>query len=133
MERFFVIAPADMSGTTDVDLLSAGPYLRFIPNLPIERRIDREIEKRNLAIVPEMELDTFESILLMVSAGLGVGVVPELYIRNAARDRIRAIPFGDASFYRELGVITLRRCKKMALVEALLSALTQPPTKTPPQ
>ncbi|WP_316975596.1 LysR family transcriptional regulator [Shumkonia mesophila] len=126
MERFFVIAPADAPGTTDADLLSAGPYLRFIPNLPIERRIDREIEKRNLAIVPEMELDTFESILLMVSAGLGTGVVPELYIREAARDRIRAVPFGDASFYRELGVVTLRRGKKMALVEALLSALVQP-------
>lgn len=131
MERFFVIAPADVPGTTDVDLLSGGPYLRFIPNLPIERRIDREIEKRNLDIVPEMELDTFESILLMVSAGLGVGVVPELYIRGAALERIRAVPFGDASFYRELGVITLRRSKKMPLVEALLSALVQPNTKVP--
>jgi len=129
MERFFVIAPADAPGATDIDLLSGRPYLRFIPNLPIERRIDREIEKRNLNIVPEMELDTFESILLMVSAGLGVGIVPELYIREAARDRIRVMPFGDASFYRELGVITLRRCKKMALVEALLSALVQPTAK----
>lgn len=131
IERFFVIAPKDTPGTTDVDLLSAGPYLRFVPNLPIEHRIDREIEKRGLRIVPEMELDTFESILLMVSAGLGVGVVPELYIRSLDRERVRFVPFGDASLYRELGVVTLRRCKKTALVEALLSALVQPTPTAP--
>jgi DNA-binding transcriptional LysR family regulator len=132
IERFFVIAPRDTPGATASDLLSAGPYLRFVPNLPVEHRIDREIEKRGLRIVPEMELDTFESILLMVSAGLGVGVVPELYVRGPDRERIRFIPFGDASFYRELGVVTLRRCKKMAMVEALLSALAQPTPTVPP-
>lgn len=125
IERFFVIAPKDMPGTTDIELLSNGPYLRFVPNLAIEHRIDREIEKRNVTAVPEMELDTFESILLMVSAGLGVGIVPELYIRSADLDRIRFVPFGESTFYRELGVITQRRCRKMMLVEALLSALVR--------
>ena len=125
IERFFVIAPKDMPGATGTELLSNGPYLRFVPNLAIEHRIDREMEKRNVTVVPEMELDTFESILLMVSAGLGVGIVPELYTRSADLDRIRFVPFGDPTFYRELGIITQRRCGKMVLVEALLSALVR--------
>ncbi len=129
IERFFVIAPRDMPGLTDVELLSAGPYLRFVPNLPVEQRIDQEIEKRNLNIAADMELDTFESILLMVSAGLGVGIVPELYVRNLDRERVRFVPFGDASFYRELGIITRRRDTKTALVEALHSALVKPTAK----
>ena len=125
MERFFVVAPADTKGSTAEELLLAGPYLRFVPNLPIEQRIEKEMERRNLRLESHMELDTFESILLMASEGLGVGIVPERYVGGADRRKVRFAPFGGPSFFRELGIVYHVACEKVPLVDLLFSELVE--------
>ncbi len=122
-ERFFVVAPAEKRGTTAEELLMAGPYLRFVPNLPIEHRIEKELERRNLNLECHMELDTFESILLMASEGLGVGIVPERYVGGADRRKVHFAPFGSSSFFRELGIIYHSQCEKTPLIDVLFSEL----------
>lgn len=125
MERFFVVAPTGTKGSTAEELLLAGPYLRFVPNLPIEQRIEKELERRNLRLESHMELDTFESILLMASEGLGVGIVPERYVGGADGRKVRFASFGGPGFFRELGIVYKIECEKVSLIDLLFSELVK--------
>jgi DNA-binding transcriptional LysR family regulator len=125
VERFYVIAPPGTPGLTDDEVLSSAPYLRFVPILPGEREIDAVLERKGLKLVPEMELDTFEAIVLMVGAGLGAGIVPGLYIPRARVLNMRVLPFGDIGLTRELGIVMRRQEKKQDLIELLHSTLAR--------
>jgi DNA-binding transcriptional LysR family regulator len=48
VERFFVVAPIGTPGTNADELIRSGPYLRYVPNLPIEHLIEKEITRKNL-------------------------------------------------------------------------------------
>lgn len=122
-ERFYVIAPKDTPGLTDDEVLTAAPYLRFVPILPGEREIDAALVRRGLKLIPEMEIDTFEAIVLMVGAGLGAGIVPGLYVPRARVQNMRVLPFGDHTLSRELGIITRRNDKKADIIDLLHSTL----------
>lgn len=123
VERFYVIAPPGTPGLTDVEVLSSAPYLRFVPILPGEREIDAVLARKGLKLVPEMEIDTFEAIVLMVGAGLGAGIVPGLYVPRARVQSMRVLPFGDRTLTRELGILTRRHDKKADLIDLLHATL----------
>ncbi|SBW02199.1 putative RuBisCO transcriptional regulator [uncultured Alphaproteobacteria bacterium] len=125
VERFYVIAPPGTPGLTDGEVLSSAPYLRFVPILPGEREIDSVLAKKGLTLVPEMELDTFEAIVLMAGAGLGAGIVPALYVPRARLQDMRVLPFGDHTLTRELGILTRRPEKKGDLIDLLHKTLTR--------
>ncbi len=125
VERFYVIAPPGTPGLTDDEVLSAAPYLRFVPILPGEREIDAVLERKGLKLVPEMELDTFEAIVLMVGAGLGAGIVPGLYVPRARVQNMRVLPFGDIGLTRELGIVMRRQEKKRELIDLLHATLAR--------
>jgi DNA-binding transcriptional LysR family regulator len=125
VERFFVIAPADTQGTTAEELLRSGPYLRYVPNLPIEHLIEKEIARKNINPEVHMELDTFENIFLMASSGLGVGVIPERYAKSADLGQMRLAPFGGPTLFRELGVVYHMDCEKTPLIDVLFSELVE--------
>lgn len=125
VERFYVIAPHGTPGLTDDEVLSSVPYLRFVPILPGEREIDAALARKGLRLVPEMELDTFEAIVLMVGAGLGAGIVPGLYVPRARVQDMRVLPFGDHTLTRELGIVTRRQEKRNELIELLHQTLAR--------
>ena len=124
-ERFYVIAPRGTPGLTDDEVLMSAPYLRFVPILLGEREIDAILARKGLDLVAEMELDSFEAIVLMVSAGLGAGIVPGLYVPRAREHHLRVVPFGDHTLTRELGIIARRQHKKMALIDLLHATLSR--------
>jgi LysR family hydrogen peroxide-inducible transcriptional activator len=67
------------------------------------------------------ESGQFSSILSMVSAGLGVSVVPEMAIEKRAGCRF--VPLGDERASRTIGVITPRGKSSTRLQEAFLAHL----------
>lgn len=124
-ERFYVIAPANTPGLTDCEVLASAPYLRFVPILKGEQEIDGYLTRQGLNLASEMELDTFEAVVLMASAGLGAGIVPALYVPRAREHRLRVLPLGDPSLIRELGIIARRPTKKLEMIELLHATLAR--------
>jgi DNA-binding transcriptional LysR family regulator len=122
-ERYFVIAPKVTRGLTDEELLLQGPYLRFKPLLLDETMIDREVRRRGLKPEPVMELDTYESIILMVEHDVGVGVVPESYLSPRRLTRLNCLPFGAPPLTREMGLMVRQDNPRMHLVDLLGEAL----------
>lgn len=105
LDRYYVVAPKTMRGKTFKELLTKGPYLRFKPYLLVETLIDREVAKMGLNLESAMELDDYDSILLMVGHELGTGIVPEPYISRRILDELYCVPFGAPPLTRVGGLM----------------------------
>lgn len=122
-ERYYVVAPKHAIGRTDEELLSKGPYLRFVPYLLAETKIDRELHRRGIKIEAAMELDSYESILLMVEHELGIGIVPEPYLSKSRIDKLHCVPLGTPPLTRQMGIMVRHDNPQKRLVDLLWNAL----------
>jgi len=122
-ERFYVIASRGFRSRTDEELLMRGPYLRHKPLLLEETMIDREMKKRGIKADPIMELDSYNSILLMVEHGVGVGIVPDSYLSKQTFSSLHCVPFGTPPLTREMGLMVRHDSQHLPLVNLLWEAI----------
>jgi DNA-binding transcriptional LysR family regulator len=123
LERYYLVAPAHYRGKTDEELLHQGPYLRFKPYLLSETIIDREMKRRGIRVEAVMELDDYDSILLMAEHDLGVGIVPEPYITRRYLEEFHCVPFGTPPLTREGGIMVRYDNPSKNLVDLLWKTL----------
>jgi DNA-binding transcriptional LysR family regulator len=124
-ERLLVVAPADSPGANDVELLNALPFLRFNRRAGVGRAIDTALRARGIDVQERMELDSIESILMMVSRRLGVAVAPERSITSEQRTKLKCLPFGDPVIRRRVGLLERAGRDPSPLTDALHEALTE--------
>lgn len=122
-EKYYVVAPKHYSDNTDGALLEHGPYIRFKPHLLSKTVMDQEIETRGLKVRTVMELDDYESILIMVRNNLGVGIVQEHYLNKRHRSILKCIPFGLPPLIREGGIIVRSDNPQKKIVHLLWNSL----------
>jgi len=122
-EPLMVIAPKGTKGSTDRELLDAGPFIRFQRFAWAGRLIDTHLKDRGIRVNTGMEIDSLEAIASMVAHGLGVSVVPD---RAGAvlPDEVEKIPFGDPPLNRVIGVVERRDNPKAHLIRALVEILS---------
>lgn len=124
-ERLLVVAPADSPGETDADLLTVLPFVRFNRRAGVGRIIDTALRERGIAVQERMELDSIESILMMVSRGLGAAIAPERSISEAQRTMLKFLPFGDPPILRRVVLVERASGDSTALTDALHAALVE--------
>lgn len=124
-ERLLVVAPADSPGERDVDLLTALPFVRFNRRAGVGRIIDGSLRARGIDVQERMELDSIESILMMVSRGLGAAIAPERSISPEQRAALKCVPFGDPPVRRKVGLLERTGRDRTTLTDALLDALRE--------
>ena len=122
-EPFAVIAPLHAAGQTDEDLLTAHPFIWFNRATWAGRGIEAELERRGINVASDMEVDSLDAIASMVSAGLGVAIVPVCKAARPFPPRLRAVPFGDPPYSREVGALVAPDAAPEGLIEAFLDAL----------
>lgn len=122
-ERLLLAAPEGAGETTPEALLAAHPFIRFNRETGIGRIIERRLQDDRLAVRETMELDSIEAILLMVSRGLGVAVVPERSLTGAFASGVRTLSFADPPLERRVGILTRAQSRQWPLVKALRDAL----------
>lgn len=105
-EPLVVIAPDTATEMSDEELLRGFPVIRFNKNAWAGRLIEEELRRRRIETQDVMELDSIESIALMVGRGLGVAVVPYRTVAEPFPVRVMIVPFGDPTVRRSVGVIT---------------------------
>lgn len=101
-EDMMVVAPRDLAVRGWRRILESRPFLRLNRTRGIGALIDAALRIENVAVDEAMELDSSESVVDLVAAGLGVGIVPEGRLRNADMKRIRAVPFGTPTVRRRV-------------------------------
>ncbi|TNB81995.1 LysR family transcriptional regulator [Pseudomonas sp. Fig-3] len=106
-EGFWIIAPAACAGIEVRQLLEQQPFIRFDRRAWAGRTIERELRRMRLRVQTNMELDSQEAIIQMVTQGLGVSVIP-LSSRNLEQlSHLELHPFGSPQRIRR--VVLLER------------------------
>jgi DNA-binding transcriptional LysR family regulator len=122
-EPLVVIAPLSSPEMNDKDLLQAFPVIRFNKSAWAGRLIEEELRRRHIETQDLMELDSIESIALMVGRGLGVAVVPYRTVAEPFPVPLSVVPFGDPPVERSVGVITRTVRTMPRALDELISSL----------
>jgi DNA-binding transcriptional LysR family regulator len=123
-EKIVVAAPPQSAEKTDRELLATWPYIRLNRRAWVARPIQQSLRARGLRPRLAMELDSLESILLMVYFGLGVAIVPQRCVEGPFPLPVRYVPFGEPPLSRRIGLIARPGHPKSALIRALHAAFT---------
>ncbi len=118
-ERIAVAAPPQSTEKTDRELLAAWPYIRLNRRAWVARPILQSLRARGIRPRQAMELDSLESILLMVYYGLGVAIVPQRCVEGPHPLPVRYVPFGEPPLVRRIGLIERSGNPKTSLAQAL--------------
>lgn len=122
-EPFVVIAPASAKGETDADLLTGHPFIWFNRKTWAGRGIEAELIKRGVDVSSDIEVDSLEAISSLVSAGLGVSIVPVCRGARAFPSSLRSAAFGDPPYTREIGALVAPEGAPESLIDTFLAAL----------
>lgn len=122
-EPFVVIAPAAAEGETDDKLLTRNPFIWFNRKTWAGRGIETELRRREISVNSDMEIDSLEAIASMVSAGLGVSIIPVCKGARPFPADLRTVPFGDPPYMREVGALVAMGAAPESLTETFLDAL----------
>lgn len=121
-EPFVLLTPNEAADRSVEDLLSEQPFIRYDRSNWGGKLADTYLN--SLAIKPRewLELDSLEAIALMVEAGLGVAVVPDLHTSFYEKVRVGRIPLKGAPF-REIGLLWARNTAVGKLLRLILNAI----------
>jgi DNA-binding transcriptional LysR family regulator len=122
-EPFIVIAPLDVDGDSDREILESRPFIQFNRRAWAGQQIDQHLKDRGIHVSLGMEIDSLEAIARMVRYGLGVSVVPLPSGRESLSTGLKWLPFGDPPLHRSLVVIERQANPQAQLVSVLIGAL----------
>lgn len=125
-EPFVVIAPPDSTEHDDVTLLTQRPFIWFNRKTWAGAGIEAQLNARKIKVNATMEIDSLDAIASMVREGLGVSIVPVCKGRRPEWDTLRAVPFGDPPYVREVGALIPATTAPDALIVAFLKVLQSP-------
>ncbi len=124
-EPYVVIGPPDAIGTDDRELLANNPFIWFNRQTWAGQQIERHLSRMKIRVAASMEIDSLDAIRSMVSAGLGVSIIP-LCIGNAPLPAgTRVVPFGSPQSFRTIGLAYQQSRSKELLISTFQSALQQ--------
>lgn len=121
-EPFVLFAPPDAGDRTVDDLLRERPFIRYDRGNWGGRLADAYLQARGIRPKEWLELDSLEAIALMVEAGLGVSVMPDLHAPFYQKVQVARLPLNDAP-RREIGLLWPRNTPASKLLRLILEAL----------
>jgi len=111
-EPFLLLMPKNLGATAEpVDLkflAAAHPLIRFSARSQIGTQIERHLRRLGIKAARLLEVDATDTLVAMVSAGLGWAIATPLCLLQARGNikDIRTLPFPAAGFNRQLHLIT---------------------------
>ncbi len=101
-EPFVLIVPDSMVGNDPLHLLNTQPHVRYDRASFGGRLVSRFLREQRLDVQVALELDELEAIVKMVECGLGVSLIPQAGLWLEHSPKVRIIPLGSLTFYREI-------------------------------
>ncbi|QET04896.1 LysR family transcriptional regulator [Cupriavidus pauculus] len=129
-EPLVLLAPAHLAGQDPDAILAEQPMIRY------DRRTwggllgEQYLQERGLHPQERFELDSPDGILLLVSMGLGVSLVPDCYPRAAVPDTAVILPLPEGRPVRQLGFLWPRQSQYARLFEAMVNSRPEGEGKT---
>ena len=98
------------------------PVITFLHDTLTQMHVDRFLEKNDLHIKPQMEVNDTNLILEMIQTGHWISALSPISIRNRAD--LKAIPFASKTEYITVSVLWLKGKSKQPLYRTLLDEIT---------
>ena len=127
-EMFVAVLPADAPDSGDVADLAAlsarMPLVRYSARSTIGKTVERFLRRQRLDPPHRLEFDASETVIAMVSAGLGWAITTPLCLLQGRADfgRLRLLPLPQGGLSRDLYLVT-RRGEMGEVVGHLLPAI----------
>ncbi len=122
-EELIVIAPPDAIEDDACALLQNHPFIRFNRRAWVGQQIDAWLGARKIRVRESMELDTLESIDMMVHYGLGVSIVPRRCVPPPHTLDLKHVSLNPRSAPRRLGLLSRQDSEKSRLIDIVFAEL----------
>jgi len=99
-ELLELITSTKNTQTDAAEILKTNPYIRFNREAVVGTMIESWLQSKNISVNEVMELHSLEAISSMVSAELGVSIVPKLCVTGPYDIPLRSISLGDPNLSR---------------------------------
>ena len=121
-EKMVVICSKEVASDDPIELLTQNPYIRMTRQALAGVIADDILHDAKLNIQDTMELDSIENVVSMVSHNLGVAIVPEPCVIDAAYKDLKLVPL-NTSHVRTMGILSRQDNAKFRMADGLLKAL----------
>lgn len=121
-EYFSLLVSAKHQGRNALDLLKHEPFIRYGRNNWASQKTDHYLKTIGIAPKERFELESTESISLMVNKGLGVAIVPNAWNLWKQGLNVISLPLPGSCEPRRFGLIWARSSPRLQLVDVFLKA-----------
>lgn len=121
-EPFVLAVPAEEQREDWRELLASYPVIRYDRSSFGGRVVERFLKQQHLKTDATLDLEDVDAMVKMVSSGLGVALVP-VTRPDFAPANVRTLALGEATFYREIGLVFHGAPERGGLVGALRESL----------
>ena len=124
-QPFVFVAPRGTGDETAADLVKRFDWLQFDTSLTSGRVAASYLHRLSPSTRPKFELESIEAVLAMVSAGLGVSVIPKLKGSITDSHPVRQISLGKNAPSRQISFVCRRADAETRRVMALKDAFAR--------
>jgi DNA-binding transcriptional LysR family regulator len=103
-EPFVLLVPRELADRPWRSLLKSEPFVRYDRNSFGGRLVERFLRRIRVTVRDVVELDELQGIIGLVAQGVGVAMVPQAAGLHMPKT-VAALPLGDDSFVREVGLV----------------------------
>lgn len=118
-EPFVLLAPAALAGSGWREVIESEPFIRYDRGSFGGRLVDQFLRQQRLAVQEAIELDELEGIAQLVARGLGVALLPRTLAGGHWPAQVVALPLGEETFYREVGLVERARHSRQPVASRL--------------
>jgi DNA-binding transcriptional LysR family regulator len=120
-EPLIVLAPRGVSERDPHVILQSHPFIRYDRKQWGGRLADDYLQQNDLTVVDRYELDSLETIAVLVDRKLGVSLVPDWAPPWPEGLTLKKIALAQSTQKRRVGVLWRRSTPRIRLVQALLA------------
>ena len=119
-EKLVLLTSPEVKENDPRQILKSMPYIRQTRRAAVGLLAEEWLLKNKLTVSVSMEMESLESVASMVAYNLGVSIVPDICVPDRMFSKLKKIPLGSKTTFRELGILTRADCAKLHIVDRLL-------------
>jgi DNA-binding transcriptional LysR family regulator len=121
-EPLTLVCPADLTFEGVEACLSSASMISMYRNSPTGRIAERFLQDKTIVAKELFEIEAAEVILVLVSQGLGISLLPDYGFRSSAERRFRKVAIADRAYGRSIGIL-YRRGARISLINTFHAAI----------
>jgi len=129
-EAMVVVAPPNCRLNDWREVLAAYPFIRLNRNAGMGKIIERALRDHRQQVDEVMELDSSETVVGMVRAGIGAGIIPSGRLRRMPRGDVVALPFGEPPVHRRVVLVERSNNPRSDLSQLVYDAVRRVTTES---